>query len=267
MTDSSLNMSTASLLSRSQPLEDQQQTPDNSSIFSSLPSLPSLPPIDDTVLQHSENDEYTTSPVSSSFGVSGSTHNGNSIRDHQNISTSWSSSPEQSSLPSNNKNNDNNGQKPSVNQLVWGHIQSFSSMAGRFMFKDNNLPLILNVIGHLLAARQLWLKGSVTRYTNLQSQQKTVVMDQFRSIGVLHLAMGLLAALALKERRLSTERTALWVLSLAAWSQTFVQARAYLQSPSLYTLKAIQEWGGLNAILTIITTVALRKTVRRTGRL
>ncbi|CAO3597062.1 unnamed protein product [Absidia cylindrospora] len=101
----------------------------------------------------------------------------------------------------------------------------------------------------------------------MTTTSRMLMADQFRSTGVLHLALALLAALALKERRLSTERTALWVLCMAAWCQSFVQTKAYLKTPALYTLKALQEWGALNGFLTLMTTIALRNTIRRTGRL
>ncbi|ORZ25824.1 hypothetical protein BCR42DRAFT_400999 [Absidia repens] len=278
MTDSSLDMSSASLISSSQQLDDSQYTEDSgSSILSSLPSIPSLPPIDvDTrVLQQDIQSTSTSSPRSSlsSYNRDNNTRQGSS-------SVASLPSPRQvsanddTSSPS-DKTGDTNKQRPPLRQLIWGHARSFSFMLGRFMFKDNNLPLILNIMGHLLAARQLWgkSKSSVARYTNIQQQQGSLsgtaalVADQFKSIGVLHLSLGLLAGLALKERRLSTERTALWVLSVAAWSQSFVQGKAYLQSPTMYTLKALQEWGALNGILTVITTIALRNTMRRTGRI
>ncbi|SAM02468.1 hypothetical protein [Absidia glauca] len=232
MTDSSLDMSTASLLS-SQQLGDSQHTTDsNGSMYSSLPSLPSLPPIEIDA-------PYPPSSASSPSSPSSSRES----------------------------NNTQPPKRPPLRHLMWGHVRSVSSVLIRNMFKDNNLPLVLNILGHWLAARQLWGKSnsSVARYTT--AQPSALMTDQFRTIGVLHMALGLLAALALKERRLSTERTALWVLAVAAWTQSLVQGKAYLQSPALYTLKALQEWGALNGVLTVITTVALRNTVRRTGRL
>ncbi|KAI8344063.1 hypothetical protein BC941DRAFT_407656 [Chlamydoabsidia padenii] len=241
MTDSSLDMSTASLVS-SQQLSNSQHTTD-SSMYSSLPSLPSLPPIEIDTRQ-------TSQPSTSS---------------HTSVSPSPASYRDASLLPNDEKPSDKSlTRRPPIRHLMWGHVRSVSSVLIRNVFKDNNLPLVLNVAGHLLAARQLWSKASVTRYTAAQS---VVMVDQFRTMGVLHMALGLLAALALKERRLSTERTALWVLSVAAWAQSFVQGKAYLQSPTMYTVKALQEWGAMNAVLSVITTIALRNTVRRTGRL
>jgi hypothetical protein len=70
-----------------------------------------------------------------------------------------------------------------------------------------------------------------------------------------------LAALALTDRR-STERTALWVLAFVAWARTY----HHLRAPGLYTWTALQDLGTTNAILAIVTSIALRNTIQRTGK-
>jgi hypothetical protein len=93
-------------------------------------------------------------------------------------------------------------------------------------------------------------------------------MDSFRAMGVLHLALGLLSALALKERRQSSERSALLVLTLSSIGQTWAHFNAYWKSTgSQYTYKALQEVGASNIFMMAISTIALSKTVRRTGRI
>ncbi|ORX45676.1 hypothetical protein DM01DRAFT_1339906 [Hesseltinella vesiculosa] len=190
-------------------------------------------------------------------------------------------SPPLTSPTNNNKNDITRRQRPSTRRLVWGHARSLAWTFCRFLFKDNNWTLLLNIIGHFLAVRELWghSRRAVQRYTNLahtsssvannaiaRSSSVTLLADAYRAQGVLHMALGMLAALTMRERRLSTERTALWVLALSAWGQTLVQTQAYLQSPALYTLRALQHFGSINSILTLVTTIALRNTIRRTGR-
>ncbi|OBZ82021.1 hypothetical protein A0J61_09932 [Choanephora cucurbitarum] len=131
---------------------------------------------------------------------------------------------------------------PPLLAFIKGHAQHFISSTLQFVFKDNNLPLIINIAHHLLVARMLIARSSksVSRYLNIPStvalathsplrhqieQTHLVATDSFRAQGVLHLALGLLSILALKERRISSERSALLVLTLAsagqAWSHCY----------------------------------------------
>ncbi|KAL9552983.1 hypothetical protein MBANPS3_003507 [Mucor bainieri] len=155
--------------------------------------------------------------------------------------------------------------EPSSLAFLKGHIRYFLKSALQFVFKDNNLPLLINLIYHLIAARALLNKPwrTVTRYLGIpptpkpnsalkhQIEQTTsIAIDLFRTQGVFHLAMGALAALALKERRQSSERSALFVLTLSSVGQTWSHFNAYWKSShQQYNLKALQE------------------TARRTGRL
>jgi hypothetical protein len=176
-----------------------------------------------------------------------------------------------------------NNKPPPTWHFIKGHIRYFLKTALEFIFKDNNLPLLINIIYHLVAARALvgrpW--KTVSRYLSIppspaahsalkhQIEQTTsIAMDAFRAQGMLHVALATLSALALKERRQSSERSALLVLTLASVGQTWAHLSAYWKSSSQqYTLKALQEVGASDMFVTLISSIALSKTVRRTGRL
>lgn len=173
--------------------------------------------------------------------------------------------------------------QPSTLAFIKGHGRYFLKSALQFIFKDNNLPLLINLIYHLVAARALLNKPwrTVIRYLGIpptpkpnsalkhQIEQTTsIAIDLFRTQGVFHLAMGALAALALKERRQSSERSALFVLTLSSVGQTWSHFNAYWKSShQQYNLKALQEVGGSDLLVTLISAIALSKTARRTGRL
>ncbi|KAI9486888.1 MAG: hypothetical protein EXX96DRAFT_474891 [Benjaminiella poitrasii] len=173
---------------------------------------------------------------------------------------------------------------PSNWALFKGHTHHFLKATLKFIFKDNNLPLLINIVYHLIAARALLARPwkTVTRYLSIpptpaashsalrhQIERTTsLAMDGFRVQGIYHLALGCLGALALKERRQSTERSALLVLTLSAVGQAWTHLRAYWKSDhQLYTLKALQEVGSSDLFIALISSVALVKTIRRTGRL
>jgi hypothetical protein len=184
------------------------------------------------------------------------------------------------------KEDDDDGiivRQPSTLAFIKGHGRYFLKSALQFIFKDNNLPLLINLIYHLVVARALLNKPwkTVIRYLGIpptpkpnsalkhQIEQTTsIAIDLFRTQGVFHLAMGALAALALKERRQSSERSALFVLTLSSVGQTWSHFNAYWKSShQQYNLKALQEVGGSDLLVTLISTIALSKTARRTGRL
>jgi hypothetical protein len=172
---------------------------------------------------------------------------------------------------------------PPTWHFIQGHARYFLKTAIQFIFKDNNLPLLINIIYHLVAARALvgrpW--KTVSRYLSIpptptahsalkhQIEQTTsIAIDAFRTQGVQHVALAILSALALKERRQSSERSALLVLTLASVGQTWAHTSAYWKSSTQqYTLKALQEVGASDLLVTLISSIALSKTVRRTGRL
>ncbi|CAO3597063.1 unnamed protein product [Absidia cylindrospora] len=53
------------------------------------------------------------------------------------------------STSSDDKGTDDNGQRFPLRQIMWGHVRSCSALVVRLVFRDNNLPLALNVVGHL----------------------------------------------------------------------------------------------------------------------
>lgn len=173
---------------------------------------------------------------------------------------------------------------PSSWAFIKGHTQYFMKSVVQFIFKDNNLPLLINLVYHLMAARALLGRPwkTVTRYLSIpptphssssnslrfQIEQTTAIaMDAFKAQGALHLGFAALAALALKERRQSSERSALLVLTLSSLGQTWAHIHSYWKSNQQYTLKALQEVCTSDVFITFISSIALSKTVKRTGRL
>lgn len=172
---------------------------------------------------------------------------------------------------------------PSTWAFIKGHTKYCIKSSIQFIFKDNNLPLLVNMIYHLIAARALMARpwktthryiyiasplGSSSKSLRYQIEQTTAIaVDTFRALGVMHLALGVLSALALKERRQSSERSALVVLTLASLGNAWAHMNAYWQKTgSQYTLKAIQEVGSSNLFVLVISSIALSKTIKRTGR-
>ncbi|KAI8882274.1 hypothetical protein K501DRAFT_324044 [Backusella circina FSU 941] len=172
---------------------------------------------------------------------------------------------------------------PSTFALLAGHVKFFAQSSLRFIFKDNNLPLLINLIYHLMAARNLLTQPwrTVVRYLSIppaspsssaQVQQQVhrttaIATDTFRAIGAMHLSLAALSALALKERRQASERSALLVLTLNAVGQAYAHLTGYWEKTgSQYTLKAIQEIGASDAVVLLVCSIALSKTIRRTGR-
>ncbi|KAI7871711.1 hypothetical protein BDF14DRAFT_1758282 [Spinellus fusiger] len=152
-------------------------------------------------------------------------------------------------------------------------FHSLFTCAVHFIFRNNNLPLIIHLLYHLGAARVL-LKSPVTavrRYTASSQWNNdhalALTADQFRTIGIMHLALGILAGLTLKERRIASEHSALLVFTMASAGQLWAHAKAYLAHPGHYTVRAVQEIGVLDSLLLAVGSVALVKTVKRTGHI
>jgi hypothetical protein len=172
---------------------------------------------------------------------------------------------------------------PSTLAFLAGHVKFFAQSSLRFIFKDNNLPLLINLIYHLIAARNLMGRPwrTVVRYLSIppaspsssaQVQQQVhrttaIATDTFRALGAMHLSLAALSGLALKERRQSSERSALLVLTLNAIGQAYAHLTGYWEKTgSQYTLRAIQEIGVSDAAVLLVSSIALSKTIRRTGR-
>ncbi|CDS11561.1 hypothetical protein LRAMOSA03824 [Lichtheimia ramosa] len=247
----SLDMSTASLVSQpsrslSDSAHDVMQAP---SLSSSIPSMPSPPSPRSLVLTESESRQQ---PTDIPYPEVNDNH----------------SSPSSSSIAP---------KRTSTAASIWIMIRTALGKVAYYIFKDNNLPLLVNLAYHLAAARSLMLRPNRTidRYIQVPVSMKqekkhvlaatTLATDSLRLVGVMHLALGLLAGLALKERRIAAERSALLVLTLASAGQAWAHARGYWESSSYYTLRAIQEIGSLDTAVLFITTVALSKTARRSG--
>ncbi|KAI7898619.1 uncharacterized protein BX663DRAFT_524114 [Cokeromyces recurvatus] len=172
---------------------------------------------------------------------------------------------------------------PSNWALIKGHTRYFLIATLKFIFRDNNLPLLINIVYHIVAARALLARPwkTVVRYLTIPptpnhsnvlkhqiNQTTSIAIDAFRTQGVFHLALGVLGMLALKDRRQSSERSALFVLTLSAIGQSWTHLQAYWKSnQQVYTLKALQEVGSSDIFIAFISSVALFKTIRRTGRL
>ncbi|KAG0740742.1 hypothetical protein G6F57_011485 [Rhizopus arrhizus] len=172
---------------------------------------------------------------------------------------------------------------PSSWAFIKGHTKYCAKSALNFIFKDNNLPLLINMIYHFTAARALVTRpwkttnryiyiaspvDTTSRSLRYQIEQTTAVaVDTFRALGVMHFALGLLSALALKERRASSERSALTVLTMASIGHAWAYMSAYWQKTgSQYTLDAIREVGTSNLLVMLMSVVALSKTIKRTNK-
>ncbi|KAI8364945.1 hypothetical protein BD560DRAFT_402534 [Blakeslea trispora] len=172
---------------------------------------------------------------------------------------------------------------PPLIAFIKGHVKHLMSSMLEFVFKDNNLPLIINIVYRLLVAKMLITRSSksVSRYLNIPStvtlathsplrhqieQTNLVATDTFRTQGVLHLALGLLSILALKERRLSSERSALLVLTLASAGQAWSHTNTYWKSKQHYTIRVLHEVCLPEICVAMVNSIALSKTIKRSGR-
>ncbi|KAG2222707.1 hypothetical protein INT45_011195 [Circinella minor] len=274
----SLDMSTASFVSRG--LTDSQHTTEPGS---SIPSLPS-PPSPRSLVVEPSSSTIESLPLQPAPAEQPLQH----ISSSNKSNNSKSNDKQETNSSEVDKDIEGRGPLPispstpvpnSRTAYLWNIFRSFLGRVVHIVFKDNNLPLILNIIYHAAAARSLiaepWLL--VNRYIKVpviqqQPQQHRPLLaaanlatDALRAIGAMHMALGLLATLALKERRIRTEQSALLVLTLASLGQTWAHARAYWSSK--YTIRAIQEIGSLDSLVFVVSSIALVKTVRRTGQL
>ncbi|KAI8984134.1 hypothetical protein BDF20DRAFT_858205 [Mycotypha africana] len=144
---------------------------------------------------------------------------------------------------------------PSRLSFINGHLQHFLKTLLKYLFRDNNLPLWINTIYHLYTARiYIFPYKRTTTGTIRQYEQLTKLQ------GIHHLSLGLLSLFALKERRLSYERNALFLLTLSSigrsWS--YYQPHSYVRS--------LKEIGLSNLGITLICAIALVKTIKRTKK-
>ncbi|KAJ2963449.1 hypothetical protein NQZ79_g1588 [Umbelopsis isabellina] len=164
-----------------------------------------------------------------------------------------------------------NGKPASTISFINGHAQSLALALIRFIFKNNNLPLLINLLHHSAAARYL-LAAPYTllrRYT--QQTTETVVApvatDMLRSVGGLHLSLAALSLLTLKERNLDMERMSLIVLSIANISQLWAHAMAYWRMTGRWNLRAIREVGLVELIASTISVIAYINSARKSKQI
>ena len=158
---------------------------------------------------------------------------------------------------------------PSKRELIKGHLRSIFIAFFRFANKGNNWALIINLLHHLWGARKLVTSKSNQKYYIKQFREvQPIARDVVRgSVGAMHLTFATLTGLALKHRRMSTDRSTLLVLTLAAIGQAWAYARTYWKSGTNYTVRALRQSGILDGIIFTISSIAFSKAVRRSGRL
>ncbi|KAF7725578.1 hypothetical protein EC973_009533 [Apophysomyces ossiformis] len=143
--------------------------------------------------------------------------------------------------------------------IITRHGLRLSRASLQFIFRDNNLPLFINLVYHAWTAHSIMTKPS-PRYPRrwLSSYARA-----WRTAGITHLAFALLAALTLKkmyQRRRQTgspvkdeeQFIGLTVLSLASIGPTWAGLVEKYQF-------------GIDALVLLVNSIALTKTVRRTG--
>jgi hypothetical protein len=159
----------------------------------------------------------------------------------------------------------------STMSFLSGHVHSFVIALIRFMFKNNNLPLLINLVHHSAAARYLLATPYtlLRRYT--QQSHQTVVApvatDVLRSVGGLHLSLAGLSLLSLKHRDLKIEQMSLIVLSIANISQLWAYSMAYWRVAGRWNIRALREVGLLEMIASIISIIAYAKSARKTRKI
>ncbi|KAI8885593.1 hypothetical protein K501DRAFT_284172 [Backusella circina FSU 941] len=84
--------------------------------------------------------------------------------------------------------------------LIKGHLHSLTTATLLFLFKDNNISLLLNLLYHS------------TRVKLIHTHNKRSTRDR----GILHLGLALLSMLALGKRKRVSKRSAFFVLSLSS---------------------------------------------------
>jgi len=159
----------------------------------------------------------------------------------------------------------------STKSFISGHVQSFAAALLRFIFRNNNLPLLINLLHHSAAARYL-LAAPYTllkRYT--QQSHQTVVApvatDVLRSAGGLHLALASLSLLSLKHRDLKIEQMSLIVLSIANISQLWAHAIAYWRVAGRWNIRTLREIGLLELLASTVSIIAYANSARKSRKI
>ncbi|KAI9320806.1 hypothetical protein BX666DRAFT_1911498 [Dichotomocladium elegans] len=174
------------------------------------------------------------------------------------------STERQSSLPSSSSSSSSSSSdddtSPSRRELFFGHIRSLSVATVRFLLKNNNWALVVNLVHHLWGARKFI-------YSQAPKWRGSVAHDVARVAGAMHFAFATLTGLALKKKRLSTDRSTLLVLLLVAIGQTYAYATSFWKSGAAWTVDAVRQSGLLDSLVFVVSSLAYSKTLRRSGRL
>ncbi|KAJ8652474.1 hypothetical protein O0I10_011870 [Lichtheimia ornata] len=222
------------------------------------------------MIQHDNNDTYTTplSTWSSTTDPTTTTTANKPFSPHSiepiprlSVSSSTTTSSAESTISS--TNNDDPEQPPSKRQLIAGHVRSLSIALFRFLLKNNNWALVVNLLHHLWGARKLVIKKA----PQAQRLGGSVAKDALRVIATMHLAFATLTGLALRHKRVSTDRSTLLVLALVALGQAWTYTRSFWQSGTTLTVKALRRSGLLDTFVFAVSSLAFSKTLRRSGRL
>ncbi|ORY89865.1 hypothetical protein BCR43DRAFT_499614 [Syncephalastrum racemosum] len=155
----------------------------------------------------------------------------------------------------------------------YGQLRRLIYTLGHVMFRDNMLPLLLNVVYHGLAARALLARSdepaqrTIRMPVNNGVNQRVVMSavhvaaDALRALGTMHLALALVPVLALKEKRLNDERNALMVLTAASIGRVWAEARSIYHRGAAW--RALREVGSFDTLMLFVSLVALVKSLRR----
>ncbi|KAH8556239.1 hypothetical protein BGW37DRAFT_471640 [Umbelopsis sp. PMI_123] len=159
----------------------------------------------------------------------------------------------------------------STMSLISGHAKSSVTALIRFIFKNNNLPLLLNLLHHSVAARYLLTTpySLLRRYT--QQSHQTVIApaatDMLRSLGGLHMSLAGLSLLSLKYRDLRIEQMSLIILSIANITQLWSHSMAYWRTSGRWNIRILREIGLLELVASVVSFIAYTKSASKSRKL
>ncbi|KAI9029684.1 hypothetical protein CLU79DRAFT_735418 [Phycomyces nitens] len=110
---------------------------------------------------------------------------------------------------------------PTTQALLWGHLKSMTIALARFALKHSHLALLINLFQHSWNARSFLVSARRSR----------IDRDRLGTLGVMHLAFAVLSGLTLRDRKRSTEQSALLVLTIAAMGQVWSHTTTWPKAP------------------------------------
>jgi hypothetical protein len=159
----------------------------------------------------------------------------------------------------------------STMSLISGHARSFVTAMIQFIFKNNNLPLLLNLLHHSIAARYLLTAPYSLLRRYIQQSHHTVVApvatDMLRSLGGLHMSLAGLSLLSLINRELKIEQMSLTVLSIANITQLWAHSMAYWRASGRWNIRALREIGLLEMVASAVSIIAFAKSAAKSRKL